>query len=139
MVLTRLQGRHPPWVKDDDWEFFMGFVLEMEGQKLGSIVLPNADPRHPGYNGTRQRVAPNPVIVECSGLGGGDLNLEQPWHVCIKTNKHKQQVYGPSLALGEESVKLSDHSTVHVAALGLTKSLQEFLVLHYYATDSQCD
>ena len=85
---------------------------------------------------TSQRVAPNPVIVECSGLGGGDLNLEQPWHVCIKTNKHKPQVYGPSLALVEETVKLSDKATVHFTGLGLTKSLQEFMVLHYYATDS---
>ena len=33
-------------------------------------------------------------------------------------------------------VKLSDKATVHFAGLGLTKSLQEFMVLHYYATDS---
>ena len=94
-VLARLQGLHPPWIRDDDWEYFIIFVLEVEGRKAGSVVLPNADPRHPGYNGTSQRVAPNPVIVECSGLGGGDLKLAQPWHVCIRTNKHKQQVYGP--------------------------------------------
>ena len=136
LVLVRLQGLHPPWVQDDDWKFFMRFVLEVERQKSWSVVLPHADPRHPGYNGTNKRVAPDPVIVECSGLGGGDLNLAQPWHVCVKTNKHKQQVYGPSLALVEESVRLSDHSTVHYTGLGLTKSLQEFLVLHYYATDS---
>ena len=49
---------------------------------------------------------------------------------------HKQQVYGPSLALLEESVRTSDQSTIHFTGLGLTKSLQEFLVLHYYATDS---
>ncbi len=30
----------------------------------------------------------------------------------------------------------TDNSTIHFTALGLTKSLQEFLVLHYYATDS---
>ena len=136
LVLVRLQGLHPPWVQDDDWEFFMRFVLEVERQKSWSVVLPHADPRHPGYNGTNKRVAPDPVIVECSGLGGGDLNLAQPWHVCVKTNKHKQQVYGPSLALVEESLRLSDHSTVHYTGLGLTKSLQEFLVLHHYATDS---
>ena len=32
-------------------------------------------------------------------------------------------------------MKLTDNSTTHFTALGLT-SLQEFLVLHYYATDS---
>ncbi len=136
LVFVRLQGLHPPWVQDDDWEFFMRFVLEVERQRSWSVVLAHTDPRHPGYSGTNQRIAPDPVIVDCSGLGGGDLNLAQPWHVCVKTNKHKQQVYGPSLALVEESVRLSDHSTVHYTGLGLTKSLQEFLVLHYYATDS---
>ncbi len=110
LVLVSLQGPHPPWVQDDDWEFFMRIVNVRD---LGPL---RSRPRHPGYNGTNQRVAPDPVIVERSGLGGGDLNLAQPWHVCVKTNKHKQQVYGPSLALVEESVRL--------------------LVLPYYATDS---
>ena len=58
------------------------------------------------------------------------------WLGARANNKHKQQVYGPSLALLEESVRISDQSTVHFTGLGLTKSLQEFLVLHYYATDS---
>ena len=135
-VLARLQGLHLPWIRDDEWRYFMIFVLEMEGRKAGSVVLPNADPRHPGYNGTSQRIAPNPVIVECRGLGGGDLTLAQPWHVCIRTNKHKQQVYAPSLALVEECVRLTDQSTVYVTGVGLTKSLHKFLALQYYATDS---
>ena len=129
MVHTRFQGRQPPWIVDDDWEFHMRVLLDAESQ------MPPADTRHPAYNGTKQRAVPLPIMVECNGLGGGDLSLEQPWHICIKTNKHRQQIYGPSLALVEETVKL-DRSTVHVVALGLTKSLQEFLVLHYYATDS---
>ena len=29
-----------------------------------------------------KKVTPDPVIIECSGLGGGDLNLAQPSHVC---------------------------------------------------------
>ena len=33
-------------------------------------------------------------------------------------------------------MRTSDQSTIHFTGLGLTKSLQEFLVLHYYATDS---
>ena len=135
MVHTRFQGRQPPWIVDDDWEFHMRVLLDAESQKQRSILMPPADTRHPAYNGTKQRAVPLPIMVECSGLGGGDLSLEQPWHICIKTNKHRQQIYGPSLALVEETVKL-DRSTVHVVALGLTKSLQEFLVLHYYATDS---
>ena len=64
------------------------------------------------------------------------LQLAQPWHVCVKTNKHNQRIYGPSVALVEESIRLSDKSMIHLTGLGLTKSLQEFLVLQYYATDS---
>ena len=69
MVLARLQGLHPPWILDDDWEYFMRYVLEMEGRKTGSVVLPNADSRHPGYNGTSQQVASNPVTVSVVGWG----------------------------------------------------------------------
>ena len=58
-----------PWILDDDWEYFTIYVLEMEGPKTGSVVLPNADPRHPDYNGTSQQVASNPVIVECVSWG----------------------------------------------------------------------
>ncbi len=114
----------------------MRFALEVERKRSWSAVLAQTDLRHPDFNGTNRRVAPDPVIIECSGLGGGDLNLAQPWHVCVKTNKHNQLVYGPSLALVEESVRLSDQSTIHHTGLGLTKSLQEFLVLQCYATDS---
>ena len=134
--MLRLQGLHPAWIQDAHWEFFMQFVMALEGQRSWLPVLSHSDPRHPCFDCKNRRVTPASVIVECSGLGGADLNLAQPWHVCTRTNKHKQQVYGPSLALLEESVRTSDQSTIHFTGLGLTKSLQEFLVLHYYATDS---
>ena len=136
LVLVRLQGLRPPWVRDVDWEFFMWFALAVERKRSWSAVLAQTDLRHPDSNGTNRRIAPDPVIIECSGLGGGDLNLAQSWHVCVKTNKHNQLVYGPSLVTVEESVRLPDQSMIHLTGLGLTKSLQEFLVLRYYATDS---
>ena len=54
----------------------------------------------------------------------------------VSKHKRNQLVYGPSLALVEESVRFCDQCTIHYTGLGLTKSLQEFLVSHYYATDS---
>ena len=114
----------------------MWFSLARERDRTWAATYQHTDPRHPCYNGARAMLAPEPVIVECSGLGGGDLQLAQPWHVCFKTNKHNQRIYGPSMALVEESIRLSDKSMLHLTGLGLTKSLQEFLVLQYYATDS---
>ena len=114
----------------------MWYALAVARNRSWSATLMQTDPRHPGSTGTHAKVTPDPVIVECSGLGGGDLTLAQPWHVCVKTNKHNQRIYGPSMALVEESIRLPDKSMLHLAGLGLTKSLQEFLVLQYYATDS---
>ena len=136
LVLIRFQGLHSPWVKDADWEFFMWFALAVERNRSWSAALTQTDPRHPDSKNSNKKVTPDPVIIECSGLGGGDLNVAQPWHVCVKTNKHNQRIYGPSMALVEESIRLTDQSMLHLAGLGLTKSLQEFLVLQYYATDS---
>ena len=134
--MLRLQGLHPAWLQDVHWEYFMHSIMALEGQQAWLPLLACSDPRHPNFCNKDRRITPTTIMVECTGLGGGDLNLSQPWHVCIRTNTHKQQVYGPSLALLEESVRTSDQSTIHFTGLGLTKSLQEFLVLHYYATDS---
>ncbi len=62
--------------------------------------------------------------------------MQQPWHVCVKTNKHGQLIYGPSLAGVEATVKKIDSAISHATALGRTKSTHELLVLHYFATDS---
>ena len=121
--------------KNDD-AFEVDAWYHLKGLSFWSAALTQTDPRHPDSKGTHAKVTPDPVIIECSGLGGGDLNLAQPWHVCVKTNKHNQRIYGPSMALVEESIRLPDQSMIHLAGLGLTKSLQEFLVLQYYATDS---
>ena len=91
LVLIRFQGLHPPWVSTSEWEFLMWFALAVERDRSWSAALQQTDPRHPGYNGTRAKVTPDPVIVECSGLGGGDLQLlkltsaiseymDFPWH-----------------------------------------------------------
>ena len=80
--------------------------------------------------------APAPdVNIECFGLGGRDLESPTPWQTCSKTDRHGQRIYGPSLASVEKAVAFSNH-TFHLTILGLTKSMQEFLVLHYLAMDS---
>ena len=135
MVLIRFQGLHPPWVSTAEWEFLMWFALALERDRSWSAAWQHTDPRHPGYNGARAKLAPEPVIVECSGLGGGDLQLAQQWHVCIKTNKHNQRIYGPSMALVEESIRLPDKSMIHGAhsivsntpALGLVLFSRKYL------------
>ena len=105
----------------------MWFLLALERDRSWAAAWQHTDPRHPCYNGARAKLAPEPVIVECSGLGGGDLQLAQQWHVCIKTNKHNQRIYGPSMALVEEKFRLPDKSMIHLTGLGLTKLCKSFL------------
>ena len=53
-------------------------------------------------------------------------------HVCA--NKHNQRM--GLLWPWWKRAFLTDQSMIHLVGLGLTKSLQEFLVLQYFATDS---
>ena len=73
---------------------------------------------------------------DCTGLGGHDLGGEEPWHICFRSNRHGQSIYGPSLAAMETTAHDPRKRPVHTVALGLTKAMHEFLTLHYFATDS---
>ncbi len=77
----------------------------------------------------------NPLHVECTGLGGGDLGGPLPWDVCIRTGKNHDNVYGPSMATVEETRTVGKRE-MHLVALGMTKNCHGFLVLRYYACDS---
>ena len=73
--------------------------------------------------------------IECTGLGGSDLGSPVPWDILVRTGLHHEEVYGPSLAR-MELVGVYDQATVQYVGLGLTKAAHEFLMLHYFATDS---
>ena len=75
------------------------------------------------------------LAVECTGLGGADLNGPYPWDLLIRTGRHHEEVYGPSLARLERP-GLFNHQNVMFVGLGLTKATHEFVMLHYFATDS---
>ena len=82
------------------------------------------------------RELPKQVRIDCTGLGGHDLGGNTPWHICLRTDRHGQSIYGPSLAAMETTSYDSRRRPLHTVALGLTKATHEFLVLHYFATDS---
>ena len=87
-----------------------------------------------------QRHLPDTLHVEATGLGGMDLTYPIPWDISIRTDKEGQSVYGPSLAPLEETVFVNSNfggaETLQVSALGRSKAVHEFLVLHYFALDS---
>ena len=58
------------------------------------------------------------------------------WHICVRTDRHGQNIYGPSLATRETTVHHPQRRPRHIVALGLTKAMHELLTLHYFATDS---
>ena len=82
------------------------------------------------------RRLPQVIRIDCTGLGGHDLGGVEPWHICFRSDRHGQNIYGPSLAIMETTTYHPKKRPVHTVALGLTKAMHEFLTLHYFATDS---
>lgn len=72
--------------------------------------------------------------IDFTGIGGHDLG-GPPFDICLRSDKHGQSIYGPSVA-PMESFRYGSQNTIHVVALGGSKAMHEFLVLHYFATDS---
>ena len=75
------------------------------------------------------------LSVECTGLGGADLNSPIPWDLLIRTSRHHEEVYGPSLARLECPGAYNQENVMYVG-LRLTKTIHEFLMLHCFAIDS---
>ena len=93
---------------------------------MSAMVLPKSGPGAPPV--------PRTLAIDCTGLGGHDLG-GPPFDICIRTDKHGQSIYGPSVA-PIESQRYENQNCIQVVALGATKAMHEFLVLHYLATDS---
>ena len=53
------------------------------------------------------------VGIDCTGLGGHDLGGPDLWHICIRSDRHGQNIYGPSLATTEAVL----HSSARVSLL----------------------
>ena len=68
-------------------------------------------------------------------LGGHDLGGFKDYDICLRTDKHSQSIYGPSVTPLESPGRDGTHQ-VTLVALGGSKAMHEFLVLHYLATDS---
>ena len=64
---------------------------------------------------------------------GGDKDYD----ICIRTDKHGQSIYGPSVTPLESSGQ-DGAQRVYLVALGGSKAMHEFLVLHYMATRQCC-
>ena len=67
-----------------------------------------------------------PVMVHCSGLGGGLLSPDHEYDIFFQ-NHAQMKVYGPSLAMMDDW----EH---RVTQLGLTKSVHEYAVYQLLAT-----
>ena len=106
--------------------------LRFEGGK--GVTLP-VD-MHVVHEAAPDRKLPDIIRVDCTGLGGHDLGGPLPWHICVRTDRHGQNIYGPSLATIETTVHHPQRRPRHIVALGLTKAMHELLTLHYFATDS---
>ena len=88
--------------------------------------------------GEADRVCPLPqaVSIDCTELGGHDLGGSDLYHICIRSDKHSQGVYyGPSVA-AFEATRFDYRTRRTIVALGKTKAMHKFLVLHYFAMDS---
>ena len=74
--------------------------------------------------------------LDATGLGGSDLPSLTKADITVRTDKHKQNIYGPSMTTVEWVTKCHIFGRTVATALGISKAAHEFLVLHYFATDS---
>ena len=101
----------------------------------GKTDLPISD-MYVVHEAAPDRDLPAIIRIDCAGLGGHDLGGPDPWHICIRSDRHGQNIYGPSLATTEAVLHHPQRRPRHIVALGLTKAMHEFLTLHYFAIDS---
>ena len=76
------------------------------------------------------------ITLDATGLGGSDLPSLSKADIIVRTDKHKQNIYGPSMSTVETVTKSHAWGRTVSAALGISKAAHEFLVSHYFATDS---
>ena len=70
---------------------------------------------------------PQLVNIDCTGLGGHDLGGFKDYDICLRTDKHSQSIYGPSVTALESPSRDGTHQ-VTLVALGGSKAMHEFLV-----------
>ena len=76
------------------------------------------------------------ITLDATGLGGSDLPSQAKADITVRTDKRKQSIYGPSMTTVETVAKCHIWGGTVSTALGISKAAHEFLVLHYFATDS---
>ena len=74
--------------------------------------------------------------LDATGLGGSHLPSLNKADITVRTDKHKQNIYGPSMTTVESVTKCHIFGKTARTALGISKAAHEFLVFHYFATDS---
>ena len=61
--------------------------------------------------------------VEATGLGGSDLSFQDKADIAVRTDKHRQNIYGPSMTTVEPVAKCHVFGrTTSTAALGISGS-----------------
>ena len=60
--------------------------------------------------------------LEATGLGGSDLSFQDKADITVRTDKHKQNIYGPSMTTVEPVAKCHIFGTTSTMALGISKA-----------------
>ena len=74
--------------------------LRFEGGQ--DVVLPVY--LHIVHEAAPDRGLPDVIRIDCTGLGGHDLGGPEPWHLCVRSDRHGQNIYGPSLSTVETTI-----------------------------------
>ena len=61
---------------------------------------------------------PQLVNIDCTGLGGHDLGDFKDYDICLRTDKHSQSIYGPSVTPLESPGRDGTHHVTLVALGG---------------------
>ena len=77
-------------------------IADLDGLTQGSVPFPEGGvhvhirPADTEVSGTAGE-GPQLVNIDCTGLGGHDLGGFKDYDICLRTDKHSQSIYGPSV------------------------------------------
>ena len=72
------------------------------------------------------------ITIDATGLGGSDLPSQIKADITVRTDKHKQNIYGPSMTTVETVARSHIWGRTVSTALGISKAAHEFLTLLRY-------
>ena len=97
-------------------EYFLDIMALFPSSQYQVILIDPVD-MYVVHEAAPDRDLPDLIRIDCTGLGGHELGGPDPWHICLRSDRHGQNIYGPSLTTtGSGSAPPDEMDTTHSCA-----------------------